>query len=255
MTHTDLGLLVLSGSSGRLETRRCEVLREHGIAAVPVQWFGGPGQPATPRNVALETFWPHLDRLDHECRRLGILGTSFGAEAALLVAARDVRVSAVIALSPTSVVWQSPDLADGHPVQDAKWTWRGQPVPGVPYVDQSGLDLADAREVHEKSVAALNGSRADYEIPVESIDASVVVTAGGADRVWQSATFCEEIVARRAHHGQDTRYLFEAAAGHRVVLPGEEPPTPRADLPAGGDPDADRALGEQLLAAILDLVD
>ncbi len=229
------------------------MLRSHGIAAEPVQWFGGPGQPATPRRVALETFLPHLDRLDRDCRRVGILGLSFGAEAALLLAARDIRISVVAALSPTSVVWECPDLVDAHPVHDAKWTWHGNPVPGVPYVDQNGLDLADARELHEKSLAALNGSRADHEIPVECIDASVIVSAGGADRVWPSAAFSEEIVARRSQHGQDTTYLFHPDAGHRVVLPGETPPAPRADLPPGGDPAADRALGEQVLAALLRL--
>lgn len=253
MTNTELGLLVLSGSSGRLETQRCEMLRKHGIDAVPVQWFGGPDQPSTPRRVPLDALLPHLDQLDRRCRRVGILGLSFGAEAALLLASFDVRVSAVIALAPSSVVWECPDLVDGRPVHDAKWTWRGEPIPGVPYVDQAGLHIADAREVHEKSVAALNGSRADYEIPVERIDASVIVSAGGADRVWQSASFCEDIVATRTHHGQDTTYLYEAEAGHRVVLPGEEPPPPRADLPAGGDPAADRALGDRVLAEILSL--
>lgn len=229
------------------------MLRKHGMDAVPVRWFGGPDQPTTPRRVPLDSLLPHLDELDQRCRRIGILGASFGAEAALLLASRDIRVSAVIALSPSSVIWQTPDLADGRPVQDAKWTWQGRPVPGVPYVDQAGLDLADARELHEKSLGALNGSRADYEIPVDRIDAEVIVSAGGEDRVWQSAAFCEEIAARRTHHGQDTTCLFEARAGHRVVLPGEDPPPPRADLPSGGDPVADRALGEQVLAAILDL--
>lgn len=227
------------------------MLRGHGIDAVPVQWFGGPGQPSTPRRVPLETFLPHVERLDRRCRRVGILGTSFGAEAALLLAAFDVRVSLVLALSPTSVVWECPDLADGHPVHDAKWTWQGDPVPGVPYVDQEGLAAVDAREVHEKSLAALNGNRADFEIPVERIDATVVVSAGGADRVWPSAASCDEIIARRTHHGQDTTYLFEDRAGHRVVLPGEEPPAPLADLPPGGDAEADRRLGAKVLETLL----
>lgn len=227
------------------------MLRGHGIDAVPMQWFGGPGQPGTPRRVPLESFRPHLDELDRRCRRIGIVGTSFGAEAALLLAARDVRISLVVALSPTAVAWQCPDLVDGHPVPDAKWTWRGAPVPGVAYVDQSGLALADARELHEKSLAAVNGNRAEFEIPVETIDAHVVVSAGGADRVWPSAAACEDIVARRARHGQDTTFLFEDGAGHRVVLPGEEPLAPRTDLPPGGDVAADRRLGARVLEAVL----
>ncbi|KQY64571.1 acyl-CoA thioester hydrolase/BAAT C-terminal domain-containing protein [Nocardioides sp. Root140] len=253
MTHTELGLLVLSGSSGRLETQRCEVLRSHGIAAEPVQWFGGPGQPATPRRIPLETFREPLDRLAGQARRIGVLGTSFGAEAALLLAIRDIRISAVVALSPTSVVWETSDMVDDRPVHDAKWTWHGEPLPGVPYVEQAGRDLADTCALHEASLAELNGQRDEVTIPVEKIDADVLVAAGGDDRVWPASRFCEEIVSRRSRHGQDTTYVFHPKAGHRVVLPGEVAPLPRADLPPGGTTAAEREHGEQVLDALLAL--
>jgi hypothetical protein len=49
-------LLVLSGSSGRLDVERAKVLASHGHATLAMTWFGGPRQPTTPREVALETF-------------------------------------------------------------------------------------------------------------------------------------------------------------------------------------------------------
>jgi hypothetical protein len=246
-----LALLVLSGSSGRVEEERARVLAGHGIVARAVPWFGAPGLPETPRRVPLESLLPHLDRLASAAPRLGVLGTSFGAEAALLLALRDPRISLVAALAPPSVVWQSADLDDqGRPVDDAKWTWQGEPIAGVPYVDQTGGHFPDARTVHEASLAACPDPAA-YALPVEEIAAEVLVSAGGDDRVWQSEAFCAEIVARRRSAGRETTYVLHRDAGHRVVLPGERPAPDRPGFPRGGTPAADAELGRAVLAALL----
>ena len=247
----DLALLVLSGSSGRVEERRARVLAEHGIAALAVPWFGVPGLPRTPRRVPLESLVPHLDRLSDAAPRVGVLGTSFGAEAALLLGVHEPRVALVAALAPTSVVSQTPDLDDRErPIDDAKWTWRGERVVGVPYVDQTGRDCPDARSIHEASLAVCPDPAA-YTIPAEDIAGDVLVSAGGDDRVWPAQRFCEEIVARRRAAGRETTYVFHRDAGHRVVLPGEDPAPERPGFPRGGTPDADAEHGRAVLAALL----
>jgi dienelactone hydrolase len=246
-----LALLVLGGSSGRVEEHRARLLAGHGIAALAVPWFGAPGLPRTPRRVPLESFLPHLDRLADLAPRIGVLGTSFGAEAALLLGVRDPRIALVAALAPTSVVWQTPDLDDrDRPIDDAKWTWRGERVLGVPYVDRAGRDFPDARSVHESSLAACPDPAA-YAIPVEEITGEVLVSAGGDDRVWPAQRFSEEIVARRRAAGRDTTYVFHRDAGHRVVLPGEDPAPDRPGFPRGGTPEADAEHGRAVLAALL----
>jgi hypothetical protein len=55
----------------------------------------------------------------------------------------------------------------------------------------------------------------------------------------------DEIVARRAVAGLHTELVSHPRAGHRVVLPGEDPPPP-SHLVHGGDPEADAALGALL---------
>jgi hypothetical protein len=35
-----VGVLVLGGSSGRIETERCRVLAREGMAALSIRWFG-----------------------------------------------------------------------------------------------------------------------------------------------------------------------------------------------------------------------
>lgn len=50
------GLIVLSGSSGRVEHARAEVFAAHGLTTLALRWFGGPGQPCEPCEVPLETW-------------------------------------------------------------------------------------------------------------------------------------------------------------------------------------------------------
>jgi hypothetical protein len=247
-------LVVISGSSGRLEVERARVLARHGIAAFAFHWYDG--MPAPLADLPLETFMAALDRIRPLAPSTGILGTSFGAEVSLLLAANAVPLDLVVALAPTSVAWQSPLRDDdGRPVGVNKWSWAGRSVPGVPYLDQTkwtGAPVECARDVHVLSLAASAGDSEDVAIKVEAITADLVVSSGGADTVWQAEAFCHDIVRRRTQHGLATTHVHHPEAGHRAVLPGESPPTLRLDMPrSSGTAEANEAHGEQVLSAIL----
>lgn len=252
------GFLVLSGSSGRVELERARVLASYGIAALAMKWFGGPNQPSTPREVPLELFRPALDRLDQLSGCLGVMGSSFGAEACLLLALDDERIDIVAALAPPTVVFGTIDRdPDGRPIHASKWTRGGQPLPFVPYVDATtwtGPKFESAREIHEASFELYAANAPEAVIPVEQIEADVLVSAGGDDQVWQAVTFADEIERRRAAAGKNTVVVKDAEAGHRVILPGEDPPPPRPDLLRGGTVEADKRHGAAVLDALLGLL-
>ncbi|MFD1935645.1 hypothetical protein ACFSKW_29660 [Nonomuraea mangrovi] len=95
----DVGVLVLAGSSGRIATERSRLLARTGAVALSIRWFGGPGQQEGICEVPLERFSTAIGLLERRgVRRVGIVGLSKGAEAALLVAGLDPRVDAVVAL-------------------------------------------------------------------------------------------------------------------------------------------------------------
>ncbi len=240
------GVLVLSGSSGVVERQRATLLASRGAVALSIQWFGGPGQQPDTFEVPTETFTAALDRLTLECDRLAILGTSFGAEAALLVACDDPRVAAVVALAPTSVVWAgiAPVPGGGRRVT-SHWTTGGEPVPFVPFVGdwEPVCDLPTYRSHYELSLTRHPEEAVRAAIPVERIAGDVVLVAGEDDQVWPAADFARALVARRAEHGVDTTLVVHPEAGHRVVLPGEAPVRRGQAMARGGSDDADAALG------------
>ena len=238
---------MLAGSSGRIEADRADLFARHGVRAHAIRWFGGEGQRPVPHEVPLELFLDEVALLRESCDRVAVLGTSFGAEAALLTATR-TPLDAVIAIAPTSVVW--PGIHDGS--WSSHWTEAGIPLPWVSFVD-GWTATTDPPEYLGLYVDSLDLNRtARAEIPVERITGDVLLVIGEDDRVWPSARFADEIVARRAAAGRTTAVLRHPLAGHRVPFPGEDAPSGGARMARGGSPAADAELGAGAWTAILD---
>lgn len=247
------GALVVAGSSGRVDSGRARLLARHGVLAESVRWFGDAGQHDGPWEIPLETFTARVDDLAAECDRVVVVGTSFGAEAALLTGAHHEKVAAVAAFAPSDVVWAGV-RADG--TQTSHWTLGEEPLPYVPFVDDWVPDVEPpayvglyraSRERHP-----LLAERA--AIPVERID-DVVLVAGEDDQVWPSTAMAEAIRTRRADHGLETTLITDPRAGHRAVLPDEAVPTGGTRMRRGGDVTADRALGAAAWPHLLRLMD
>jgi uncharacterized protein len=234
-----VGVLVLGGSSGRVEEERCRVLAGLGATALSYRWF----EVAIDR-VPLESFEEPLAELHGRCDRLVVLGVSRGAEAALLLGARHREIDAVVGISPTDVVWAA--LTTDRP-QRSSWTSGGDPLPFVPYDDtwQPDTDPPEFRGLYEQALEVHADRVPAARLPVERIAGMVLLVAGGDDRVWPSVSFAERIVGRRAAAGLDTALVTHEAAGHRVVLPGETPATGGQRMARGGSPEADAELGRR----------
>lgn len=246
-------MLLLAGSSGRLESARADLLSRRGARVRAIRWFGGIGQRPAPHEVPIELFIDQIELLRRDHDRVAIFGTSFGAEAALATSTA-VEVDATIAVSPSSVVWSG--LAEGR--WSSHWTLGGSPLPAVEF-DQAWIPMADPPEYLSlySSSLTLDPALADAAtIPVERISGDLLLVAGGDDRVWPSVAFATAIARRRQAHGRSTTFVQHPDAGHRLLLPGESPSTGGVIMARGGTPSADAALGAQAwpeIARILDL--
>jgi uncharacterized protein len=236
-----VGALVLAGSSGRVHAARAELLARHGVVAEAIRWFGGAGQHDGPWEIPLELFLGRVEELATWCERVVVVGTSFGAEAALLTGAHSPHASAVAAFAPSDVVW--PGVRPDGSVT-SHWTLGGVPLPHVPLTETweadgevpayVGLYAASRLASPERVEAAA--------IPVERIE-EVVLVAGGDDQVWPSLGMARSIAERRAAQGLDTVVVSDPQAGHRAVLPGEPVVACGMRMRRGGTEEADRRLG------------
>ncbi|TWP36091.1 acyl-CoA thioester hydrolase/BAAT C-terminal domain-containing protein [Leekyejoonella antrihumi] len=251
------GVLVLGGSSGRIDHGRARVLAAHGATAMAIRWFDGPGLQPEPYEVPLELFFGALDRLAPMCDRLAVVGLSFGAEAALLTSAHDRRVTATIGFAPSSVVWAGVDTSHQPTRQTSQWTLGGKPTAYVPFDErwEPDSDPPAYAECYRQSLRTYADCVPAATIPVERIAGSVVLVAGGDDQVWPSVQFAAACSDRRAEHGLPTTVITDRSAGHRVTLPGESEVVAGARMARGGTPEANAHLGRLAWPAIVAALD
>jgi dienelactone hydrolase len=182
-------VLYFGGSEGglnRVVAEYAALFASHGYPALALAYFHEPGLPATLTRVPLEYFTKALAILRAEPgvdpQRVYVMGGSRGGEAALLLGATFPHLmSGVVAFAPGSYVNSAiPDRGE------SAWTLGGRDLPYVP----SREFRAPTAAVDPRAV-----------IPVERIDAPVVLTCGGLDLEWPSCSFVDDVTQRLdAHH-------------------------------------------------------
>lgn len=246
-------LLVLGGSEGgkEMSTRMAAALHARGYATLALAYFGDEGLPEQLLEIPLEYFGHALDWLARQPgvdpMRIGVVGGSKGAEAALLLASRDQRVRAVLASTPSDFAWQSVDWNGWS--DTPSWTERGQPVP---YLRYAPFDPAEGlRAMYDRSIAeASEEARERARIPIENSAAAILLIAGGEDALWGAVEASDRMAAAldAAGHPHEVLVLRYPEAGHVVFigrpLVADDPLIERI-LPMGGTPDG-------VLAAIND---
>ncbi|MDX6252464.1 MAG: uncharacterized protein QOF10_5824 [Kribbellaceae bacterium] len=142
-------------------------------------------------------------------------------------------------MSPSAYAWGWID--NGR--QTSPWTWQGEPLPFVPF-DLGWKPDDDPPSYVEHYRQSLKKYAAEAEaaqIPAERFKGDLLLLAGGDDRLWPSVEFAEQIAMRRG--SLRTEVLVSGQAGHRPLLPGEEPKSGGRRMARGGSDEADRAFG------------
>jgi uncharacterized protein len=199
-------LILLEGSSAGLDSisALAPPFAKEGYATLALAYFGEVGLPQSLEGIPLEYFdkavaWlqaqPNVDP-----QKIGILGVSRGAEAALLVGARNPAVHAIVAAGPSSVAWRGLDFNDPANSEPA-WTVGGAPIPFL----SADLSLYDPNGPQTPMfVSALNGAdakpdaKSEAVIAVERINGPLLLISGGDDQIWPSPVMADRIVKRLA---------------------------------------------------------
>lgn len=234
-------IVTLSGSSGGIKEELSQLLASHGFAVFALGYFGMEGLPSNLQNFPLEYFekafkWiksqPNLDG-----SHIGIWGISRGGELSLILGSWfPASIQAIVAVVPSSVIGGQEGDLEGDPLIPA-WNYQGKPI--SPSAPQSPIDLhhIDGKDFdHPANVlhTFLEGMK-DKEafkkaaIPVEKIQASLLLISGGDDQMWPSAFYVSQIEERlQKYHSRIFREsLNYPKAGHGIFQPNIPQPSPK----------------------------
>lgn len=247
------------------------LLAARGFSSLVVGYFDVPGLPRSVCEVPLEALAAGVKWLKANASvdpgRVGALGTSVGGEAVLTMASfvAGLDLKAVIAVSPSHVVWQA--LAEGPPPMKPRWALGGQPLPFVlmrndklmgqmmGYLLRKALrrPSAGVRTLAAYEAGLLDAAAAERAaIPVERIKCPVLLAAGKDDQVWPAPRAIEEVAERRGAAGVGARDAVAAYtdAGHITLHVPGIPTTVRLGgggfLAFGGTARGDAAAAEDL---------
>lgn len=183
----------MDASRGHGRTGCDKALQAQGWSVLHLSYFRAPGQPQALENVPLEGFDHALAWLASQPgvdpKRMAILGESKGAEAALLVAARDPEIVAVVAGMPSSVVWPGIDWTGQRP-PGASWSLGGKPLPYLSY-GRSDPSMG-MRGVYDSGLATLP-RHPDARIPIQRSPAPLLLVCGEADSLWLSCQMADQL--------------------------------------------------------------
>ena len=256
------GILLLGGSEGGLHERDAQVLAADGFTVLALAYFGAPGRPSGLVDIPLEYFFRALDVLTDQPRtngeRLGITGGSRGGEAALLVAAHDDRIAAVVTVVGSGVATAGIDFERGAlldilgPPTTNSWTLGGKPIPYLDYVVDDALREQVARHRPVRLADAFPPPPDDpaelerVSICVENIRGPVLLLSADDDASWPSTPYSQVAVDRLSNHPYLVEHrIFEC--GHTIAgSPGTSFTTTRSPGPGvtfemGGTPAANTA--------------
>ncbi len=192
-----VGLVVLGGSEGGEAQWLSELLSKANYSTLSIAYFKAPGTPDYLDEIDLEYFDKPMNwfakRKGMQRKKIVVIGGSKGAELALLLASQNKNIQGVVAISPSSVVFQGIPKVFWPP--RSSWKYKGKPYPFVPYDISRGINVANLRPMYELSLTH-SQSVNQAIIPIEKINGPVLLLTGEDDTMWPACSMAESLVDR-----------------------------------------------------------
>ncbi|MGF1760340.1 hypothetical protein L4D76_20920 [Photobacterium sagamiensis] len=211
-------LILLGGSrggktwsgDGDFKQNRRDLVQQ-GYAALSMAYFGLEGLPATLENIPLEVFEQGHHWLTEQpavnSQDIAVMGISKGGEMSLLLASKYPEIRAVVGIVPASNVFEGIGMKGV-----SSWTHGSEPIPFAPFVPKDTLVNSFRASLADPAIAAMSA------IPVEQMNAAVLLLSGKLDPVWPSYDMSETVMQRLRDHryAYPFEHVYAADKGHDI---------------------------------------
>lgn len=198
----DKVLIVMSGSDGgmKLSRQEAEFYHRNGLPALALGLFKTKETPKELSHVPVEYVEAAIKWLKQQgYQKIGIDGTSKGSEMALIAASIFPDLSCVIVRVPSHFVSEglSGSGKNKAPSGTSCWSYQGKDLPYAPYRSRSFNILQMFLREKEMHIITFNRDKdvtPETLIPIERIQAPVLMLSSTHDEVWpsfESASYME----------------------------------------------------------------
>lgn len=228
-------IIMLGGSEGGKSWSRIkrpiELLVQKGYLVLSLAYFKAQGLPNSLEEIPLEYFEKAFNWLSVQkeivANEYAIFGGSKGAEAALVLGSKYPQIKAVVAFSPSSVVWQGipPKRFEIGTNVKSSWSYKGESLPFLAYptpIKKMDLLLLRLRKMHENALKNRLEAK-NSAIQVESVQGSILLISGKRDQMWPSTDMSEVIM--ECLKSNDFKYYYEHISydtGHNGIIMNKE---------------------------------
>lgn len=196
----DKVVITLSGSEGGLEhaEKLAKYLQDHGIPALALGYFKTKHSVKNLNKIELENIKAVIAWLKNQgYEKIGIEGCSKGAEYAAAAAIAFHELGCVILKIPS---WFYSEGMNGtSPSGDSCWSYEGKELPFTPYKTRKLPVMNEMMKNKEYNILAINtGKKVNPAsiIPIEKIEAPVLMFSTEVDTIWPSKESCEKMEER-----------------------------------------------------------
>jgi len=237
-------VIIWGGNEGGIAGQlvRAGLLASRGFAVLIQAYFRYKTRPTACYDIPLENLQQAVQFCEQHAQidaaRIFGLGVAKGAEGLLAALAYQpaLPIQSCVLLSPSSVVWQG--FGKGKPQMRSSWSFNGEPLP---FVKMQGERIVNqfmrarlVRRLHLQNrlakwcrisllpaYACVKSHSQEVQnalIPVEKIQARLLLLAGNRDKVWPSV-FMSQTIMNRRDMSQEDEFITYDGAGHYFACP------------------------------------
>lgn len=173
-------IIVLSGSEGRIEKAQniAQLLSNHGFACLALAYFGLDSLHQNLNKIPLEIIKEAIDFLKEKdfiaSDKIGLYGRSKGAEFALIAASLFSDIDCLVLNSPTMAILEG--LNGWKNSNHSSWTYQHNELPYTAFSITKLIKQKLFKQAYRFSQQSL--------IPVEKIQADILLIASPNDEIW-----------------------------------------------------------------------
>lgn len=221
-------VVVFGGSEGSSNFGDAALIAKRGYEVYSMYYFGRENQRPELLAVPIDFFeelYVYIENNAVNPKPLTLHGGSKGAELALLLAGKyPTIVDNVVLFAPASYVFQGLSYTDRTP--HSSWTYQGEELPYISTMPDSSvlfrlmlnmllnkpMKIIDTYE----NVLTTAANKDEAAIPLDTVQANLLIFAGRQDQLWPSAAMGEMIWEN--YDGECELHIYEDA-GHLFLGP------------------------------------